>query len=129
MEANLTITVDVEAVPRLIGHLLEEEENKLEDLSRKFSKAHHMAERGGVFGVVEVIQDIRRTLSLIDGRLNQAEHLCTGLAAGLSTQEGKASGAEQPEDILKQAENVQKFSSFLERMEKDEMEEDNAEEG
>ena len=117
MEANLTITVDVESVPRLVGHLLEEEENKLEDLSRKFSKAHHMAERGGVFGVVEVIQEIRRTLSLIDGRLNQAESLCTGLAAGLSSQESPGSGNPLPEDILEQAENVQKFSSFLERME------------
>lgn len=119
MEANLTITVDVESVPRLIGHLLEEEENKLEDLSRKFSKAHHMAERGGVFGVVEVIQDIRRTLSIIDGRLNQAENLCTGLAEGISTQNTTAPRDSTSNNILEQAENVQKFSSFLERMEEE----------
>lgn len=118
MEANLTVTVDVESVPRLIGHLLEEEENKLEDLSRKFSKAHHMAERGGVFGVVREIQQIRQTLSLIDGRLVQAENLCTGLAAGLSQQEEEQ--ADSPtSNILEQAENVQKFSSFLEKMEEE----------
>ena len=118
MEANLTITVDVESVPRLVSHLLEEEENKLEELSKKFSKAHYMSEKGSVFPVVEEIQQIRQLLALIDGRLRQAENLCTGLAAGLTQQEPQE--ATIASGILEQAENVEKFSSFLERMEEEE---------
>tara|TARA_B100001113_G_C20568183_1_gene387776 strand:+ start:91 stop:465 length:375 start_codon:yes stop_codon:yes gene_type:complete len=118
MEANLTITVDVESVPRLVSHLLEEEENKLEDLSKKFSKAHYMSEKGSVFPVVEEIQQIRQMLTLIDGRLRQAENLCTGLAAGLSQQETRQDG-NVASNILEQAQNVEKFSSFLEKMEEE----------
>ena len=131
MEANVTISVDVETIPRLIGHLLSEQELRFEPLTRKVSRACHMAEEGNIFEAKEMVTEARQTLLSIDARLQQCESLVKGMGdalAGPPSQEGTEED-NNSQTIDNQARNLKDFSAFLTKMTEQEEGDDEAQEG
>jgi hypothetical protein len=115
MEANITILVDVETMPRLIGHLLSEQELRIEPLTRKVARACHMAEEGSIFEAKEMITEARQTLLSIDTRLQQCETLVKGMGNALTAPEPQEEDSKS-HIIEEQARNLKDFSTFLTKM-------------
>jgi hypothetical protein len=114
MEANVTISVNVDTLPRLIGHLISEEELKFEPLSRKVAKAAFNMEEGKIFESTQLLSEAMKSLSAIESRLRQCDMLIRGLGNALN---GKPDETEdRAKNIVSQAQDISEFSSFLSKM-------------
>ena len=122
MEANVTISVEVDTLPRLISHLIAEEELRLEPLARRVARASHDMEQGRVFEATRVLEESLETLSSIEARLKQCNTLIKGMGNALNGQPDTQKSSTQ--DMIKQVQDMSKFSNFLSKMEDDEENED-----
>tara|TARA_B100000131_G_scaffold314183_2_gene350618 strand:- start:527 stop:898 length:372 start_codon:yes stop_codon:yes gene_type:complete len=122
MEANLTVSVDVKTLPRLIGHLIAEEELKFEPLSRKVAKAAYYMDEGKIFEAAEILNESLEGILSIERRLKQCDNLIKGLGDAI-----KGSNEEQNnsiQDIVQQAKDASQFSDFLSKMGSEEEDDD-----
>ncbi len=118
MEANVNFVVELETIPRLIGHLLSEEELKLDPLTRLIAKAANSADNGNIIEAMKFLQEVRNALRIADSRIEQCETILIG-ATTPPRQEHQPSPRETEKaakDITPQAEELRGFSDFVSKM-------------